>query len=191
MISILDQPIDVDRFSERIRHAVAEILDFDGALFPGSVGSHLPCGRPTPSSTSTTTSVTTALQGRYRTPALRPRHPLVRGPLRPHPAVVDVHHRRRAREAVAPVLEMHHSITDGVGALRLSEKYLDLTRDAEFAVEVDLDAVIAGAIAAEEAADRAPMGYPQPKICAAASAMSHAARLAGPSCPRGGLDVDG
>ena len=54
--------------------------------------------------------------------------------------------------------KMHHSITDGIGALRLSEKYLDLEADAEQPAPVDLDAVLATSIAAEETAERSADG---------------------------------
>jgi WS/DGAT/MGAT family acyltransferase len=54
--------------------------------------------------------------------------------------------------------KMHHSITDGIGALRLSEKYLDLEADAEQPEPVDLDAVIAESLAHEEAAERSADG---------------------------------
>jgi diacylglycerol O-acyltransferase / wax synthase len=48
--------------------------------------------------------------------------------------------------------KLHHTITDGIGLLRLSELYLDVARDAPPPPPVDLDRVIAEA--ATEAADR-------------------------------------
>ncbi len=53
--------------------------------------------------------------------------------------------------------KLHHSITDGIGAIRLSELYMEAARDAELPPAVDLDQVIADALAAEEAeGERAP-----------------------------------
>ena len=155
MISILDQPIDVDRFGERIRHAVAEILDFVSVV-PGFGRVAPPCGRPTPSSTSTTTSVTLRGPVPISSTTSPPAGTRTYDRTRPLWMFIIVDGLEGGRGALFS--KMHHSITDGVGALRLSEKYMDLTRDAEFAVEVDLDAVIADAIAAEEAADRSADG---------------------------------
>jgi len=160
MISILDQPIDVDRFSERIRHAVAEIPRLRERVVPGF-------GRVAPPLWATDPE----FDFDYHV-----RHVALPGPgterqlydlatrwyedpydrTRPLWMFIIVDGLEGGRGALFS--KMHHSITDGVGALRLSEKYLDLTRDAEFAVEVDLDAVIADAIAAEEAAERSADG---------------------------------
>jgi len=49
--------------------------------------------------------------------------------------------------------KMHHTITDGIGALRLSEKYLELTADEPVPEMIDLDAVIADSIAADGSTD--------------------------------------
>lgn len=50
--------------------------------------------------------------------------------------------------------KLHHSISDGIGAVRLSELYMTGRRDTPPPPEVDLDQVIADAIAAEEAEKR-------------------------------------
>lgn len=49
--------------------------------------------------------------------------------------------------------KLHHSISDGIGAVRLSELYMEAERKADLPPEVDLDQVIADALAAEEAED--------------------------------------
>ena len=63
--------------------------------------------------------------------------------------------------------KLHHTISDGIGLLRLSERYLDLEREPPLPDDVDLDRVIA------EAAARPPT--PEPP----ASALDAALRLAG------------
>ena len=49
--------------------------------------------------------------------------------------------------------KMHHTITDGIGAIRLSERYIEAERDAPAPASVDLARVIADAMAAERAND--------------------------------------
>ncbi len=52
--------------------------------------------------------------------------------------------------------KLHHSIADGIGAMRLSELYIDIERDATDPEPVDLTEVIADALAAEKADDDHP-----------------------------------
>lgn len=54
----------------------------------------------------------------------------------------------------ALIVKLHHSVTDGVGAIRLAEQYMDLTRQAPAPPEVDLDAIVAADAAAHRAGDR-------------------------------------
>ncbi len=46
--------------------------------------------------------------------------------------------------------KQHHSVADGVGALRMAEVYTDIERDAPAPPEVDIEAIFAEAVAAEE-----------------------------------------
>lgn len=46
----------------------------------------------------------------------------------------------------ALIVKLHHTVSDGMGAIKLAEKYMDMTADAALPVEVDLDAVIARAV---------------------------------------------
>src|SRR5262249_32638641 len=48
---------------------------------------------------------------------------------------------------------LHHSLADGIGALRLTELYMDRMREAPAARPVDLDAVVRDAVAEEEKTD--------------------------------------
>ena len=47
------------------------------------------------------------------------------------------------------LVKLHHTISDGQGAVRLAERYMDIDRDGFVPTEVDLPALIAGAVAAE------------------------------------------
>ena len=49
----------------------------------------------------------------------------------------------------AMVWKIHHTVADGTGAARLSEAYIQLTRDAPEPPDVDLDATLAAAVAAD------------------------------------------
>ncbi|HUR78125.1 MAG TPA: wax ester/triacylglycerol synthase domain-containing protein [Acidimicrobiales bacterium] len=46
--------------------------------------------------------------------------------------------------------KQHHSVADGIGALRMAEVYTDLERDVARPPEVDLEAIFAEAVAAEQ-----------------------------------------
>ncbi|MCC6435688.1 MAG: hypothetical protein IT196_11705, partial [Acidimicrobiales bacterium] len=58
----------------------------------------------------------------------------------------------------ALVVKLHHSLTDGLGAIRLAEQYMDLERTTAAPPPVDLDAVLAADLAAQAAgaADEVP-----------------------------------
>ena len=100
-------------------------------------------GVPIPSSTSTSTSGISALPapGSMRA-AARHGHAHLPGPLRPDPAAVDDARHRRAggRARRAWLWKIHHSVADGTGAARLSELFIQPTRDAPALPAVDLEA---------------------------------------------------
>lgn len=54
----------------------------------------------------------------------------------------------------ALITKLHHSIADGIGALRISEFYMDLERSPKPPAEVDLREIIDTAVAANPAPDR-------------------------------------
>jgi diacylglycerol O-acyltransferase len=62
------------------------------------------------------------------------------------------------------LVKLHHTISDGQGAVRLAERYMDVDRDGFVPPEVDLDGLIAASVAAEqrgeaeEAGDEAESG---------------------------------
>lgn len=53
--------------------------------------------------------------------------------------------------------KMHHSISDGIGAIRLAERYMELEPDAPLPDEIDLDKVVAEAVAAAGDLDDSPL----------------------------------
>ncbi len=54
------------------------------------------------------------------------------------------------------VWKIHHTVADGTGAARLSEMFIQLTREAPPAPEVDLDAIVAAAVAEDAASNGNP-----------------------------------
>ncbi len=55
----------------------------------------------------------------------------------------------------ALIARLHHSVADGIGALRLSEMYLDVERNSEPPPDVDIASILAG-----RSADTAPQSAP-------------------------------
>ena len=160
MISILDRPLDPDMFRERIRYAVSEVPRLRERVVPGF-------GRLSPPTWATDPEFDFDYHVRHVSlPAPGTERQLYdlatswyEDPYdrtRPLWMFVIVDGLEGGRGALFS--KMHHSITDGIGALRLSEKYLDLEADAEQPAPVDLDAVLAAAIAVEETAERSADG---------------------------------
>ena len=84
--------------------------------------------------------------------AARHGHAHLPGPLRPDPAAVDdARHRRAGGRPAAWLWKIHHSVADGTGAARLSELFIQSTRDAPALPAVDLEAAIAAAVEADAA----------------------------------------
>lgn len=52
------------------------------------------------------------------------------------------------------VSKMHHTIADGIAAIRLAELYMDLTAEPDDVPEVDLDAIIAADVSAHDTTSR-------------------------------------
>jgi WS/DGAT/MGAT family acyltransferase len=168
-LAVVDRPIDTDRFRRRVRNAVAAIARLRERVEPGSAPWDAPrwvadadfdldyhlrhvalAGRGTQSDLQEIVS-------RWYEDPFDPARPLWQF------VVVDGVEGERG----ALFCKLHHTISDGIGLLRLSERYLDLERDPPPAEDVDLDRVIA------EAAAR-PQAQEPP-----ASALDAALRLAG------------
>ena len=155
MVSILDQPLDIELFKARIRTAVAEIPRLRERVVPGFGRLSPPTwatdpefdfdyhvrhiALPAPGSERQLLDLATRL---YEDPFDR---------TRPLWMFVSIDGLEGGRGAVFS--KMHHTVTDGIGAIRLSERYMEAERDAPAPDPVDLEQVIADAVAAEHASD--------------------------------------
>ncbi|MGB5757316.1 MAG: wax ester/triacylglycerol synthase domain-containing protein [Acidimicrobiales bacterium] len=153
MVTILDKPIDVDQFRHRMAFAVSRISRLRervvaglGRLSPPSWSTdpefnldyHLRhISLPAPGTTRQLYDLATKL---YEDPYDR---------TRPLWSFVVIDGLEGGRGAL--FTKLHHSISDGIGAIRLSELYMEAERNADLPPTVDLDEVIAAAIAAESA----------------------------------------
>jgi WS/DGAT/MGAT family acyltransferase len=171
---LLDRPLDFDHFRAQIASAVAAVPRLRERVAPGFARFSPPVWRPDPefdldyhlrrialAAPGSERQLLDLVAAVYQDPYDRTR-PLwmfyiVEG-------LEDGH--------AALIWKIHHTVADGIGAGRIAEAYLQPTRDAPFAPPVDLDAVIAAAVAG---ADTTPSGA-QALVSSAAGSVSHAAR---------------
>jgi WS/DGAT/MGAT family acyltransferase len=163
MISILDRPLDMDQLRHRMAVAVAKIPRLRERVVAGF-------GRLSPPTWSTDPEFDLDYHLRHISlPAPGTRRQLYdlatqlyEDPFdRTRPlwsfAVID----GLAGGRGAVFTKMHHSITDGIGAIRLSERYMEAERDADLPPPVDLELVLDEALAAEaegdEPTERSPL----------------------------------
>jgi len=151
MVTILDRPVDFEQFRHRMSYALAAIPRLRERVVPGF-------GRLSPPVWSTDAELDFDYHLRHLSlPAggtvrdlfdLATR--LYEDPFdrtRPLWQFVVVDGLPDGRGAL--FWKMHHSITDGIGAVRLSELYMERDREAPPPPEVDLEQVIAGSLADE------------------------------------------
>lgn len=151
VVIVLDRPADVTRFRERLAGAVAAIPRLRERVVPGLGRLSAPAWRTDPEfdfDHHVRHVVLPAPGGRRELFDLATR--LYEDPYdRTRPLwqffVID----GLADGTGALFWKTHHSITDGIGAVRLAEQYMDIERDPPAAPAVDLDAVLAAARAAE------------------------------------------
>ena len=159
MVTILDRPVDFEQFRHRMRRAVARIPRLRERVVPG-------LGRLSPPVWSTDTELEFDYHLRHLSlpegGTVRDLYDLAtrlyEDPFdrtRPLWQFVVIDGLPGGRGAL--FWKMHHSITDGIGAVRLSELYMEREREAPLPPEVDLDEVIAQSVAAE-AADTTEQG---------------------------------
>lgn len=72
--------------------------------------------------------------------------------------------------------KMHHTISDGIGAIRLAERYMDIERNAPVPDEIDLDQVVAQALAELEEDEQSTAGAARAVAESAASSFGHVLR---------------
>jgi WS/DGAT/MGAT family acyltransferase len=156
---LLDRPIDMDHFRAQVAAAVADVARLRERVTPGLGRFSPPVWRPDPEFD---------LDYHIRRVALPP--PGSQRQLLDLVAAIyqDPYDRTRPLWMFhivdgleggqgALVWKLHHTVADGIGAGRLAEAYLQPTRRAPKPPSVDLDAVVAAAVAAD---DSAPHGVP-------------------------------
>ena len=151
MLTLLDQPVDFDLMRARIRHGVTRLPRMRERVVPG-------LGRLAPP--VWVTDAEFDLDFHVRRMSL-PRGGAMRQLLdlaaklyeepydrtRPLWMFYSIEGLEDGRGAL--FVKQHHSVADGIGALRMAEVYTDLERTAKAPPEVDLEQVIADAAAAE------------------------------------------
>jgi diacylglycerol O-acyltransferase / wax synthase len=146
-VLVLDRPIDIELFRRRMRWAVATVSRLRERIVPSTARVAPPLWRPDPefdldhhvrvlglASPGTERQLLDLASRLYEDPYDRTR------PLWQFTVVEGLEGGRGAL-----IFKLHHTIADGVGAVRLSELYMELTRDAEPPPEVDLEAIVAEA----------------------------------------------
>jgi WS/DGAT/MGAT family acyltransferase len=155
VVSVLERPLDLDLFRARMRVAVARVARLRERVVPtgGRLGAptwqpdpefdldhHVrPIALPSPGTDRQLLDLATHL---VADPFDRTR------PLWQFWVIEGLEGGRGAL-----LSKLHHTITDGEGGVRLAEAYMDFTADAPMIETVDLDAVVAEAIAHERAAN--------------------------------------
>jgi WS/DGAT/MGAT family acyltransferase len=169
-LAVVDRPIDILRFRRRVRGAVAAIARLRERVGPGSAPWDPPrwvadrdfdldyhLRRVALAGRGTITDLEEMVSRWYEDPF---------DPARPLWQFVVIDGVEGGRGAL--FCKLHHTISDGIGLLRLSERYLDLEREPPLPDDVDLDQLIAAASARPSAPD------------GPASPLDAALRLAGP-----------
>jgi diacylglycerol O-acyltransferase / wax synthase len=146
---VFDQPIDVDRLRARMRVAVARLPRLYQRVQPGFGRLSTPAWVPDPEfdfefhfrvvrlpSPGTERQLLDLASTLYMEPLDRTR-PLWR--------MVVIDGLESGRGALWSI--MHHSISDGIGQLRMAEMFQDLEREVERAPDIDLEGIVAAAAA--------------------------------------------
>jgi WS/DGAT/MGAT family acyltransferase len=168
-LAVVDRPIDTERFRRRIRSAVAAVARLRERVAPGSAPWDPPRWVADGDFDLDYHLRHVALAGRGTLSELEDlvsrwyEDPFDAG--RPLWQFVVIDGVEGGRGAL--FCKLHHTISDGIGLLRLSERYLDLEREPPLPDDVDLDRIIA------DAAARPPRQEPP------ASTLDAAVRLAG------------
>ena len=177
-IAVLDGPIDIDLFRQKVIHAISKIPRLRERVAP-ELGRLSPptwmvdeefdldyhfrhIALPAPGSMRQLFDVCTRM---YEDPFDRTR------PLWLFVAIDGVEGGKSALFS-----KLHHTLSDGISALRLSEMYIDRDRRPQAPPEVDLRLVLAEA-AAQQAEDRSEGGPPPTTLTGSAtSSMNHVIR---------------
>jgi hypothetical protein len=159
-VVIVDQPIDYEHLWARIANAVAKVDRLRERVVPGM-------GRLSPPTWATDPDLDLsyhlrhlalpapgAVRQLYDLAATLYQDPYDR--TRPLWVLTVVDGLEGGRGAL--IIKMHHSVTDGIGQVRLSELYMEAQRESPRPPPVDLDQVLAAATLFDE---RLPAGRPR------------------------------
>ncbi len=155
-VTILDQPVDLDRFKRQVRHGVAKIPRLYQRVVPGLGRISTPAWAPDPEFNFDHHVLQIELpapgtdQQLFDLVTKLAAEPLDR--TRPLWRFVVIGGLEGGRGAIWSVF--HHAISDGVGQIRMAELYQQATRDDEGHPEVDLEAIVAAASDAHAAKER-------------------------------------
>ncbi len=155
-LTILDQPVDMDRFRRQLRYGVAKVPRLYERVVPGlgrfSPPAWMPDAEfnfdhhvlevelPSPGTERQLLDLVTQLS----------EEPLDRS--RPLWRFVVIGGLEDGRGAIWSIF--HHVVSDGIGQMRMAELYQQPTRDGEDHAEVDLEEVVAEAVSASKSKER-------------------------------------
>ncbi|HVV37723.1 MAG TPA: wax ester/triacylglycerol synthase domain-containing protein [Acidimicrobiales bacterium] len=151
-LTILDQPVDFDLMVRKIRYGLSRIPRLRERPVPG-------LGRLSPPVWATDPDFDLGYHIRHvALPAPGSMRQLLDLTMRLHEEPFDrtrplwmfylIEGLEDGRSAL--LTKQHHSVADGIGALRMAEVYTDLERHAPEPPEVDVEAIFAEAVAAEQ-----------------------------------------
>ena len=147
-VVVLDQPLDMDRFRLTLRSGIARTPRLYQRVVPGFARVSTPAWVPDPEFDldAHLREVVLPAPGSMRQlldlAARLYAEPLDR--TRPLWRFVVINGLEGGQAAIWTII--HHSVSDGIGQMRMAELYQQAERDAEPPADVDLDAVIAAAI---------------------------------------------
>lgn len=150
-LTLLDQPMDMDRFRRQIRYGITKMPRLYQRVEPQLGRFTPPTWAPDPEFDfdyhvrEISLAGSGSLRELFDLAAQLYQEPLDR--TRPLWRFVAISGVEGGRGAVYAMI--HHVIADGIGQLRMAELYQSMTRDEEPAPEVDLDAFLAEVLAAD------------------------------------------
>ncbi len=155
-LTILDQPVDMERFRRQLRHGVANVPRLYQRVVPGFGRISTPAWVPDPEfdfdhhvremdlgGNATDRDLLDLATTLASEPLDRTR------PLWRFVAISGVEGGRGALWSI-----FHHAISDGIGQIRMAELYQQIARDEEGHPEIDLEAIVADAVAVHDAKEQ-------------------------------------
>ncbi len=155
-LTLLDQPLDMHRFRRQIRHGVANVPRLYQRVVPGFGRISTPAWVPDPEFNFDHHVREMDLGGSAtERDLLDLATTLAAEPLdrtRPLWRFVAIRGIEGGRGAIWSIF--HHAISDGIGQIRMAELYQQISRDEASHPEIDLEAIVAEACAAQPAKEQ-------------------------------------